>query len=291
MSPPAAPAEAETDELMARALLAASGADVLVVLYDATRPVGDPERHLLEVLAGLQRPRVVALNKMDAVAEPRSRVHAQAAQALGLSTEEVLPISARTGGGLERLLLEIARQEPEIVAALGAALPAYRGVLARGATNRAASTAAAIALTPLPFISFIPLVGVQIALVLSLARIYGYRITVARARELILTFGIGLLARSLFYELLKLGGPPGWVVSAGVAAGTTAALGYGAAAWFDRGERVSRQRLQAISRSVGTSMVGGLRGRRKPTRAELDREVVLALEPAAPDPPSADSLE
>jgi len=274
---------AEFEEPLARALAAAHDADVLVILFDATRPMGDLEKLLFDVLVGLGRPSVVALNKMDAVGQSRPQVHARAAEVLDLATEEVLPVSARTGAGLEHLLLEIARREPEIVAALGQALPAYRGALARATTTRAASTAAAIALTPLPMISFIPLVGVQTALVLSLARIYGYRITLGRARELIMTFGIGLLARSLFYELIKFGGPPGWLVSAGVAAGATTALGYGAAAWFDRGERLSRQRLQGISSSVGTSIVGRMRGRRRPKRAELVHEISLALEQAPPE--------
>ena len=141
------------------------------------------------------------------------------------------------------------------------------------------------ALLAVPMISFIPLVGVQTALVLSLARIYGYQITLARSRELIVTFGIGLMARSLFYELIKLGGPPGWLVSAGVAAGATTALGYGAAAWFDRGERLSRRRMEGISRSVGSSIVGRLRGRRRPKRAELEQEVGLALEQSPPGHP------
>ena len=265
-------------------MAAARAADVVVILFDATQPATELERLLFEALVALGRPTVVALNKMDAVGNARPKVHARLAQALGLATEDVIPVSARTGTGLDRLLLEIARREPEIVAALGQALPAYRGTLSRASINRAASTAAAIALAPLPMISFIPLMGVQTALVLSLARIHGYQITLARARELIVTFGIGLLARSLFYELIKLGGPPGWVVSAGVAAGATAALGHAAAAWFDRGERLSRERLQGISKSVGTTVVGRLRGRRRPKRAELERVVVETLEGPVPTP-------
>jgi len=261
----------EMGDALGRALDAARRADVLVILFDATRPLGVPERDLFQQLAGFGKPWVVALNKMDAVAGDRARTHGKAAQALGLSTEDVVPVSA-----------EIARREPEIVAALGEALPAYRATLAKAAIRRAASTAAAIALTPLPMLDFIPLMGVQAALVLALARIYGYRITLARARELMVTFGIGLMARSLFYELIKFGGPPGWLVSAGVAAGATTALGYGAASWFDRGERLSRERLQGISRSVGETFVAHLRGRRRPGRGEIEREVELILEDTPP---------
>jgi small GTP-binding protein len=278
-------AGADRGELMALALEAAITADVLIILFDGSRPLGAGDRDLLRLLLGSGKPWVVALNKMDVVPKNRALAHGRAAQVLGLNSEAVIPISARTGAGLERLLTEVARQEPEIVAALGQALPAYRGTLARAATTRAASTAAAVALAPLPMISFIPLMGIQTALVLALARIYGYRISLARARELIVTFGIGLMARALFYVLSKFGGPPGWLVSAGVAAGATTALGRGAAAWFDRGERLSRERMQGISRAVGQSVVGRLRGRRRLRRAEMEHEVRLALEAEGSDEP------
>ena len=274
--------QTSSDPGTALAIDAAKQADVLVLLFDGSRPIGESEEELLRLLTAYGKPWVVALNKMDAIPRDRARLHGRAAQALGLRVEDVLPISARTGAGLERLLTEISRREPEIVAALGEALPAYRGTLARAAIGRAASTAAAIALTPLPMIAFLPLMGVQSALVLALARIYGYRITLGRARELIVTFGIGLMARTLFYELIKLGGPPGWLISAGVAAGATTALGYGAAAWFDRGERLSRERMQGISRSVGQSVVGRMRGRRRPRRGEMESEVRVILEETPP---------
>lgn len=272
----------EAAELRQTAFDAAHQADVLVILFDATRPVGDDERSLLDDLRRLGKPWVAGLNKMDAVGKERAQLHGAAAAALGLETEALIPISALSGAGVERLLVEIVRSEPEITAALGEALPAYRGTLARATIGRAASTAAAVALAPLPMLSFIPLMGVQTALVLSLARIYGYRITFARARELLVTFGIGLLARTLFYELIKIGGPPAWLVSAAVAAGATTALGHAAAAWFDRGERLSRERMKEISQTVGTGVVARLRGRRRPRRQAMQDEVRLVVEDSLP---------
>lgn len=272
----------EMGEAHVQAYEAARKADVLVALFDGTQPVGARERRLLDDLVSLGKPWVAALNKMDAVPRDRARVHGLAAHALGLEPEQLITISALSGTGLERLLVAVAQSEPEIVAALGEALPAYRGALARAATGRAASTAAAIALTPLPMISFIPLIGVQSALVLSLARIYGYRITLARARELILTFGIGLLARTLFYELIKIGGPPAWLVSAAVAAGATTALGYAASAWFDRGEKMSAARLKEISQVVGSGVIDRLRGRRKPRKQAMQEEVRVVVEGTLP---------
>ena len=285
-TPGADAAGAVGQEEKERALAAARGADVLVVMFDAAHGVRGPERALFGDLMRLEKPTVVALNKMDLVRGERTAVLAQAAGALGISTEQVIPLSAKEGPGVERVLLAVAKTEPGIVAALGAALPEYRWKLAGASITRAASTAAAIAVTPLPFLDFIPLIAVQTAMVLGLARIYAYKITLTRARELIMTFGLGLLGRSLFYELSKFGGPPGWLVGAAVAAGTTVAMGYAAAAWFDRGERLSRQGVKQISLSVSQTLVARLRnlGRRQPQKITLQEQVRKALQELPPSP-------
>lgn len=267
------------DEERLRALAAAQAGDLLIVLFDAAHGVRPSEQALYTDLAGLGRPVVVALNKIDLVGGERAAVIGKAAAALGLDASQVLPVSARLGTGLERLLLSVAASEPGIVAALGAALPAFRAKLAQAVMARAASTAGAIALTPLPFADFLPLIVVQSTMVMSIARIYAYRITLARARELVATFGVGFLARSLFYELSKFGGPPGWLVSAGVAAGTTLALGRAASVWFERGERMSGEALQRLSRATAGGLMKRLGSgrRRAPRRAELQSEVESAL--------------
>lgn len=268
-----------------RALEAARGADVLVIMFDAAHGIRTPEQALFRELMALERPSVVALNKIDLVRGERAAVIARAGGALGIAADQVIPLSAKQGTGVERVILAVAKTEPEIVAALGAALPEYRGQLAREAVIRAASTAAVIAVTPLPIIDFIPLVAVQSAMVISLARIYAYRITLARARELIATFGLGYLGRTLFYELSKLGGPPGWLVGAAVATGTTVAIGYGAAAWFERRQRLSPTALGEVSRAVGQAVVERLRslGRRTPGRETLQERVSRALEEMPPE--------
>lgn len=274
----------------ARALAAARAADVLVAMFDAAHGIRGAEQALFKELLALEKPMVVVLNKMDLVRSERAVVLGRAANALGLPAGQLLPLSAKDGVGVERVLLATAKTEPGIVAALGAALPEYRWKLARAVITRAASTSAAIAVTPLPIIDFIPLVAVQSAMVLGLARVYAYRMTLARARELILTFGMGLLGRTLFYELSKFGGPPGWLVAAAVAAGTTVALGYAVATWFDRGERLSRQAVRQISKTVGQRLVERLRtlGRRQPRRITLREQVSQALEELPPKAPSSE---
>jgi GTP-binding protein Era len=262
-----------------QALEAARRSDFLLILFDASHGIREPERKMFFELKAMDIPFVVALNKMDLVKGERVRVLKRAAQVLALDEESLIPLVAVEGQGIERLLREVVKGEPELVAALGAALPEYRWVLAQSVILRAASTAAAVALTPLPFVDFIPLTGLQIAMVLGIARVFEYKINLARARELLATFGAALLGRTLFYELGKLGGPPGWLLAAGVAAGTTAAVGYGAALWFERGERLSKEALQRISRAISESIVQQLKdlGRRRPDRKTLRARVLEAL--------------
>jgi GTP-binding protein Era len=267
-----------------QALRAAAEADVLIVLFDAAHGIRGPEREIFDRLLGLKVPMVVALNKIDLVPRERAAVLGRAAAALGVRSDEIVPLSALRGEGAERLLRAVAESEPEIVAALGQALPAYRWKLAQAVIVRAASAAAAIGLTPLPFVDFIPLVALQISMVLSIGRIYTYRVTWQRGRELLATVGIGALGRTLFYELSKLGGPPGWALAAAVAAGTTAALGYAAAIWFERGEELTRERIRALSRAFSQAVVERLRsrGKRRPGRASLRESVQQAVEEFQP---------
>lgn len=264
-----------------RALAAARQADVLVVLFDATHGIRAPELALMAEINSLNIPALVALNKMDLIPKAEhGQVLQQAAAGLNLASERIIPISAKQGDGLANLLIGIALVEPAILAALGAALPAYRWRLTQAVITRAASSAAAVAITPLPFLDFLPLIGIQAAMVLSIARIYTFKLTLARARELLVTFGAGLLGRTLFYELSKLSGPPGWLIAAAVAAGTTAALGYAAAVWFDGGTKITGEALGRIGKAISQTVVDRLRdvGRKKPDRQSLQQRIKAILD-------------
>jgi len=269
------------------ALDAAAAADFLVVVFDAAQGIRKSERALYFEFAQLDKPLVVVLNKIDLVKRHQSKVIAQAAQNLDLDPAQIVAVSAKDGTHVERVLLAIAKTEPEMVAALSKALPEYRRRLAWTAITGAASTSAVIALTPLPVLDMIPLLAVQTSLVLGIARIYQYTLTPARARELVVTFGLGFLGRTLFQQLSKLGGPPGWLLGAAIAASTTVVMGYAAIAWFERGERITGETLKTITASMTTYLLETLRdlGRKKPSKQSLQQRMSDALDqsPLAPD--------
>lgn len=262
------------------ALSAATEADFLVIMFDAVQGVKQTEQTLFSDLQALHTPFIVVLNKMDLLKKREARrVVAKAAENLEITPETIIPISAEKGEGVEEVVLAIVKGEPALVAALGQGLPAYRWQLAWRVISGAASTAGLVALTPLPFVDFLPLVGIQVSLVLGIARIYSYEITAGRARELISTLGAGFLARTLFAELSKLGGPPTWMVAAGVAAGGTVAIGYAAILWFERGERLTREATGEITRTVSAHLIESLKsiGQRKPSRQQLSERLREAL--------------
>ncbi|MEW5985564.1 MAG: GTPase [Chloroflexota bacterium] len=263
------------------ALQAAASADFLIILFDAVQGIKRTEQELFHELQTFHKPYVVALNKMDLAGRANEQhVLEQAAVNLGLAAEQVIPLVAEDGKNLETIVMAIVKAEPALLTALGQALPAYRWRLAWRVITGAASTAALIALTPLPLIDFIPLITLQTTLVLGIARIYEYRLTPARAKELAGTFGLGLLARTLFQELSKLGGPPGWLLSSAVAASTTVVMGYAAIVWFEKGERLTNETVERLSRTMTDYLLETLKGlgQRRPSRQRLSEKMMEALE-------------
>jgi GTP-binding protein Era len=263
------------------ALSAAANADFLVLVFDAIQGIKKTEQELFNELSALKKPFVVVLNKIDLV--PRKDLQvviSSAALNLGLEHDQIVPIVAKDGKNLGKVLLAVAATEPEMVAALGQALPEYRWQLAWQTIVRSASISAAIALAPLLVIDFVPLVVTQSIMVVSIARIYNYKITPQRASELVATFGLGFLGRTLFQELSKFGGLPGWLLSAAIASSTTVVMGYAAVRWFEKGEKLSTEALKKLTQGITSDLLDTLKslGKRKPGKKGLQERIIQSLE-------------
>jgi len=259
---------------------AAKSADFLVIVFEATRGIGRHDKDLFDDLALLGKPFIVVLNKIDMVSKgDRTRVLEGAAKVLGLELSQIIDTVATDGTNVGRVILAIAKAEPKLLAAIGQALPEYRAKLAWQRVVPAAGASAAVGLIPLPFADLIPLLGIQSGLVLSIARIYGFEITFKRAKELIAAFGIGFAARTLFHEVVKFGGVPGWLLSATIAASTTVSIGYASMVWFAEGERVSPQVLNKLVKELTTYLSEQIRdlGRKKPDEGTLVQRITQAL--------------
>jgi len=262
------------------AFRAAREADVLIIMFDASVGIGRSERALFDDLTAIGNPFVVVLNKMDLVPKrDRDAVLDAAAKSLDMDRAEIIDTVALDGTHLGRVVLAVAQTDSRLLNLIGEALPEYRSRLAWQRIIQAASASAGVALIPLPFADIVPLLGIQTGLVLALARIYGYDITMARAKELIAAFGIGFLARSVYRQLSKLLGVPGWLLSGAVAAAATVAIGYGASLWFERGERPSQETLEKVTRDVSVYLRDWLVGLRlkRADGATLREQVAAGL--------------
>ncbi len=263
------------------AFASAATADFLVIVFDAVQGVRRSERDLFDSLVALGKPFIVVLNKIDLVAKAnRDPVIKSAATGLRLAPSQIIDTVATDGTNVGRVILAVANAEPGLLAALADALPEYRSKLAWGRIVPAGAAAATIALVPLPLADVIPLLAIQTGLVLSISRIYGYQITAARARELIVTFGVAMIARTLFQELSKLGGVPGWLLSSAIATSATVAIGYAAMTWFSHGERPSQAAFRKQTAEISLYLRGRLAdlGKRKPDEGTLRQRVTKALQ-------------
>jgi small GTP-binding protein len=260
---------------------AARDADLLIMVFDAAKGIAGPDRQLYDELVALGKPYVIVLNKIDLIAPgDRATVTARVAQSLGLAPDQIMAISALNGENVGQVLLAVAKAEPQLLLAIGQALPAFRYQLAWPRVLQAAAAAGTVALMPLPVASFVPLITLQIGLVLNVAGIYGYPVTVQRAKELLAAFGAGFGARMLFQQLSEVVPVAGWVLSSAIAASTTAAMGYAAIQWFDKGQKVSAASMGALAKQWTSGLVAALGslGQRRPGKESFRQRLQSALE-------------
>jgi GTP-binding protein Era len=87
-------------------------ADAVCMIVDASQPFGGGDRYLLDLVARARAARVVALNKIDLMRKPRllPRIGIYADSG---SFAEIVPVSALTGDGIERLVEVLWRLMPE----------------------------------------------------------------------------------------------------------------------------------------------------------------------------------
>ena len=89
----------------------ARDADQVALLIDAERGIDDPARQLLSGLAGIARPKLLLLNKIDAV--DRAILLALAAEAnRAVAFERTFMVSALTGDGVDDFLAYLAAAVP-----------------------------------------------------------------------------------------------------------------------------------------------------------------------------------
>lgn len=89
---------------------AMDGKDGLLVLVDATQ-VGEQDRRIVQDMAQQTVPKVLALNKIDLL--PPEKLLGLMDEFSGAGYDAIVPVSAKTGDGLEALTAELVKRLPE----------------------------------------------------------------------------------------------------------------------------------------------------------------------------------
>lgn len=226
-------------------------ASVIVFLIDSSRGLQDEDRELYKVIQRLDKPTIVAVNKVDQLKGGESGDQFATEVAIMLEAPGVIPISARTGENIaEELIPLIIDASPEAALAVGRELPAYRRMAAQRIIRNATIVSLAAGLEPIPFIDIPILLGTQLRLVLRLAALYGEPMdkedTRGRARELIATLASGIGLRYLAEQLAKAVPFGGDFLAGAIAGAATWSIGQVALEYYEKDKRIAPKRLQQL---------------------------------------------
>lgn len=229
-------------------------ASVIVFLIDASKGVQSQDRELYETIKKLNKPTVIAVNKVDTLKGGEGGDQFATETAVLLGTPGVIPISAKTGKNIaEELIPTIIDASPEAALAIGRELPAFRRESAQRIIRNAMFVSLAAGLEPIPFIDIPVLIGTQVRLVLRIAALYGEPLesedTMHHARELIATMAGGLGMRYLAEQAAKIVPFGGDLIAGAIAGAATWSIGQVALEYYEGGKQLQTGRLRQLYRS------------------------------------------
>lgn len=217
-------------------LLMSLGDPALVVyLLDGKAGVRPDDFRWVAALRAGGRPLIVALNKIDLVADCDA-LAADASQKLGMP---VTPLSAETGVNVEDgLLPAMLDAVPRLAVPLGREIMSLRRVAARRVIRQAAILSGLMAVQPVPMLDIPLQVVVQVGVVMRVGAAYGYTPTGGMNREVMGTVVSTLGLRYLVLALVKFIPFIGSVVSGVLCALMTYVLGEAAIRYYEAGATV-----------------------------------------------------
>lgn len=226
-------------------------AGVIVYLIDATKGLQLADRQLYEAVKKLDKPVILAVNKIDALTNEMNGDRIATDIAVVLNVPGVIPVSAKTGENVaEELLPAMVDASPEAAFLIGRELPKYRRVAAQRIIRNSTLVSLAAGVEPIPLVDIPILLGTQIRLVLRLAALYGEPLDSAdamkHARELIVTIVGGLGFRYLAEQAAKAVPFGGDFIAGAIAGAATWSIGEVALEYYEGGKQLSPHRLRQL---------------------------------------------
>ncbi len=226
-------------------------ASVILFLVDATKGLQTKDRELYDAIKKLNKPVILAVNKVDALKGGENGDQMATEVAVLLGAVGVIPISGKTGTNIaEELIPAMIEASPEAALVIGHELPTYRRVAAQRIIRNATLVSLAAGIEPIPLIDIPILLGTQIRLVLRLAALYGEPLdssdAMKHARELIVTMAGGLGLRYLAEQAAKMVPFGGDFIAGAIAGAGTWSIGQVALEYYDGDKQISPRRLRQL---------------------------------------------
>ncbi len=219
-------------------------ATVILLVFNILYEITEESKKFYDFLLKKNDNVIVLLNKMDLI--PKEELYFKIKKAEKILNTEVIPISARYGKNIKKVFSKIVNRNLPLIFSLGKKIPELREALSNKRIKKAVIKSILITSNPLPIADIFPLLGVQIALVLEIAKIYGKEITPKRAKEIISTITGGLFCRALFRQLSKIIPGAGILLNVGIGASGTYAIGKTAQYYFSQSENIDKKELNNI---------------------------------------------
>ncbi|HKV59168.1 MAG TPA: GTP-binding protein, partial [Ktedonobacteraceae bacterium] len=226
-------------------------ATVIVLLIDATKGLQDKDRDLYGAIKKLNKPTIIAVNKVDTLKGRDAGDELANEIAVQLETPGIIPVSARTGENIAgELIPAMIEASPDAALVIGRELPAFRRASAQRIIRNATLASLVVGLEPIPLIDIPILLGTQIRLVLRLGALYGEEMdstkAMKHARELLITIAGGAGMRILAEQAAKAVPIGGDFVAGAIAGAATYSIGQVALEYYDGGKRISPSRLRDL---------------------------------------------
>ena len=205
-------------------------AEVILLVLDASFGFTEDTFRMVQRLSSLGKPFLVVLNKIDLAERPRSVV-SRTKRELGCA---VIPVCAFKPETAHQLLKAIVAAYPKALFPLSRRFPAFKRTVCNGVITQAAVGCGLIGAIPIPVSDILPISAIQTAMLLKIARVYGFRIDRGRARELLPMLAAGGLIREGCHRLRDEFPDLKRIISVSVGGAWTFLMGRAAVLYFER---------------------------------------------------------
>ncbi|MFQ5738398.1 MAG: GTP-binding protein [Acidobacteriota bacterium] len=225
--------------------------DVILLVLDARYGVSAATVQMYQRLQHLDKPILVVLNKMDLVQNTSAALREAKAR-----LKNVFPVSALNHQSIDRLLAAIVSTESKALYPLTQTFPEFRRPICNGIVTRAALASCLVAALDIPVSDLLPMTAIQTAMLLKIARAFGFRLSRERARELIPMLVAGTLVREASHRLRRHFPAQKTLIAASLASVWTFLLGKAAIGYFERSLSLPSRSQSSAATSVLAAETG-----------------------------------